>query len=53
MPQHIKDSAKTVVPQEPVPQYGDGATVFGGGAVLTPAAQKAMGENDPAIIELA
>mmetsp|Transcript_12757 Transcript_12757/g.32722 ORF Transcript_12757/g.32722 Transcript_12757/m.32722 type:complete len:620 (-) Transcript_12757:107-1966(-) len=53
VPQHIKDSAKTVVPQEPVPQYGDGATVFGGGAVLTPAAQKAMGENDPAIIELA
>jgi len=43
-------SAETVVPQEPIPQFGDGPTVFGGGAVLTPAAQKEMVENDPAMV---
>jgi hypothetical protein len=49
---NIVQSAKTFTPQEPRPQFGDCPTVFGGGYVLTPAAEKALGEVDPAVIAL-
>lgn len=49
---HIVESAKTFKPQEPRPQFGDCPTVYGGGYVLTPAAEKKLGEVDPAVVAL-
>jgi len=46
----IIESAKTFNPQDPRPQFGDCPTVYGGGYTLTPAAEKALGEVDPAVV---
>jgi len=47
---HIVEAAKDFEPQDPRPQFGDCPTVYGGGYVLTSAAEKNLAQVDPAVM---